>query len=96
MCLITCGLCFLYTLSQGWYLSGADIALILLDVLLLTLFGTALSSCLHYFLTTQGQMSAVGTLVGAGYGTTTGCAVRSVKWAKAAYPCRCSTQYATA
>lgn len=68
VCLITSGLCFLYTLSQGWYLSGADIALILLDVLLLTLFGTALSSCLHYFLTTQGQMSAVGTLVGAGYG----------------------------
>lgn len=68
VCLITCGLCFLYTSSQGWYLSGADIALILLDVLLLTLFGTALSSCLHYFLTTQGQMSAVGTLVGAGYG----------------------------
>lgn len=68
VCLATCGLCFLYTLSQGWYLSGADIALILLDVLLLTLFGTALSSCLHYFLTTQGQMSAVGTLVGAGYG----------------------------
>lgn len=68
VCLITCGLCFLYTLSQGWYLSGADIALILLDVMLLTLFGTALSSCLHYFLTTQGQMSAVGTLVSAGYG----------------------------
>ena len=68
VCLATCGLCFLYTLSQGWYLSGADIALILLDVLLLTVFGTALSSCLHYFLTTQGQMSAVGTLVGAGYG----------------------------
>ena len=68
VCLATCGLCFLYTLSQGWYLSGADIALILLDVFLLTLFGTALSSCLHYFLTTQGQMSAVGTLVGAGYG----------------------------
>lgn len=68
VCLATCGLCFLYTLSQSWYLSGADIALILLDVLLLTLFGTALSSCLHYFLTTQGQMSAVGTLVGAGYG----------------------------
>ena len=68
VCLVTCGICLLYTYSQGWYLSGADIALILLDVFLLTLFGTALSSCLHYFLTTQGQMSAVGTLVGAGYG----------------------------
>ena len=68
VCLVTCGLCFLYAYSQGWYLSGADIALILLDVFLLTLFGTALSSCLHYFLTTQGQMSAVGTLVSACYG----------------------------
>ena len=68
VCLVTCGICFLYTYSQGWYLSGADIALILLDVFLLTLFGTALSSCLHYFLTTQGQMSAVGTLVSACYG----------------------------
>ena len=68
VCLITCVICFLYTYSQGWYLSGADIALILLDVFLLTLFGTALSSCLHYFLTTQGQLSAVGTLVSAGYG----------------------------
>lgn len=68
VCLITCVICFLYIYSQGWYLSGADIALILLDVFLLTLFGTALSSCLHYFLTTQGQLSAVGTLVSAGYG----------------------------
>ena len=68
VCLVTCCLCFLYTYSQGWYLSGTDIALILLDVFLLTLFGTALSSCLHYFLTTQGQMSAVGTLVSACYG----------------------------
>ena len=68
VCLITCVICFLYAYSQGWYLSGADIALILLDVFLLTLFGTALSSCLHYFLTTQGQLSAVGTLVSAGYG----------------------------
>ena len=65
---VTLIVCFLYTYSQGWYLSGADIALILLDVFLLTLFGTALSSCLHYFLTTQGQLSAVGTLVSAGYG----------------------------
>lgn len=68
VCLVTCGLCFLYIASQGWFLNGTDIALILLDVFLLTLFGTALSSCLHYFLTTQGQMSAVGTLVSACYG----------------------------
>ena len=33
-----------------------------------TLFGTALSSCLHFFLSTNGQASAVGTIVSAGYG----------------------------
>lgn len=69
VCLVTCGICFAYLAAiGGWFLSGGDIALILLDVFLLTLFGTALSSCLHYFLTTQGQLSAVGTLVSAGYG----------------------------
>ena len=66
VCLVTCGICFAYLAAiGGWFLSGGDIALILLDVFLLTLFGTALSSCLHYFLTTQGQLSAVGTLVSA-------------------------------
>ena len=32
------------------------------------MFGTALSSIVNTFLTTQGQMSAVGTIVSAGYG----------------------------
>ena len=40
----------------------------MLDVLLLVLFGTALSSIINFFLTTQGQISAVGTVVSAGYG----------------------------
>lgn len=68
ICLVTTGICFLYLLKMGWYLSGADVFCIILDVILLTLFGTALSSCLHYFLTTQGQLSAVGTLVSVSYG----------------------------
>ena len=38
------------------------------DVLLLVLFGCALSSVIHFFLSTQGQISAVGTVVSAGYG----------------------------
>ena len=38
------------------------------DIVLLVLFGTALSSLIHFFLSTQGQISAVGTLVSAGYG----------------------------
>ncbi len=59
---------FIYLACVGWYLSFADILLILLDILLLVLFGTALSSIINYFLTSQGQISAVGTVVSAGYG----------------------------
>ena len=39
-----------------------------LDVLLLSLFGTALSSIVNCNLPTNGQASAVGTIVSAGYG----------------------------
>ena len=52
----------------GWYLSAADVLLLGLDVLLLSLFGTALSSIVNCNLTTNGQASAVGTIVSAGYG----------------------------
>ncbi|MBR6917219.1 MAG: ABC transporter permease [Clostridia bacterium] len=60
--------CLLYLSTQGWYMSVADVALVALDVFLLTLFGTALSSCVNFFLTTNGQASAVGTIISAGYG----------------------------
>ena len=43
-------------------------AALLLDVALLVLFGTALSSCVNFPLSTNGQGSAVGTIVSAGYG----------------------------
>ena len=49
-------------------MSMADIAFICLDIVLVVLFGTALSSIINVFLATQGQMSAVGTIVSAGYG----------------------------
>lgn len=68
VCLVAAVLCFLYLGATGWYLSVADVMEILLDVLLLTLFGTALSSIINIFLTSQGQISAVGTIVSAGYG----------------------------
>lgn len=70
--LIVCGAalaaCFLYLSQAGWYLSLQDVLLTILDVVLLTLFGTALSSVVNFFLNTQGQMSAVGTIVSAAYG----------------------------
>ena len=68
VCLIATGACFIYLAGTGWYMSGSDVAFILLDVFLLVLFGTALSSIINVFLTSQGQISAVGTIVSAGYG----------------------------
>ena len=42
--------------------------LLILDVTLLVLFGTALSSVINFPLSTNGQGSAVGTIISAGYG----------------------------
>lgn len=66
--LIAMGACLLYLANTGWYLSVTDILLIVLDVFLLTMFGTALSSIINSFLTTEGQIAAVSTTVSAGYG----------------------------
>ena len=68
VCCITCALGFLYLAITGWYLSFSDVLLVLLDVILLSLFGTVLSSIIFTFLSTQGQASAAGTIVSAGYG----------------------------
>ena len=68
ICFAASGICLLYLAGVGWYLSAADVACLLLDVFLLALFGTALSSIINHFLSSQGQISAVGTIVSAGYG----------------------------
>ena len=68
ICYITAGIGFAYMGMVGWYLSAGDVLLLLLDIFLTVSFGTALSSVIHHFLSTQGQLSAVGTIVSAGYG----------------------------
>lgn len=68
VCFFTYGACLIYLSFTGWYLSAGDLAWMLLDILLLVLFGTALSSIINIFLSTQGQISAIGTIVSAGYG----------------------------
>ena len=68
ICFIATGVCLGYLSYVGWYLTAGDIAKLFLDVVLLVLFGTALSSCVNFPLSTQGQASAVGTIVSAGYG----------------------------
>ena len=61
-------MCLVYLYLVGWFLTAADVAALLLDVVLLVMFGTALSSCVIFPLSTNGQASAVGTIVSAGYG----------------------------
>ena len=68
ICFVTAAVCLAYMAFVGWYMSAIDIALLLLDILLLVLFGTALSSIINFFLSTQGQISAVGTVISSGYG----------------------------
>lgn len=68
VCIAAFGAGLLYVHSVGWYMSVADILWILLDIVLVVLFGTALSSIINVFLSTQGQISAVGTIISAGYG----------------------------
>ena len=68
ICIVATGLCLAYVASVGWYMTAADVLYLFLDVLLLVLFGTALSSIINLFLSSQGQISAVGTVVSSGYG----------------------------
>lgn len=61
-------LCLIYTYTNGWFYTVSDILLLLVDIIILTLFGCALSSIVNFNLKSQGQVSAVGTIVSAGYG----------------------------
>ncbi len=68
--IILCALAvsLIYVACVGWYLTFVDIMLLLADVVLLSLFGTVLSSIINVFLKTQGQIQAVSAIISAGYG----------------------------
>lgn len=68
VCFTAMALCLVYVGAVGWYLSVSDVFLMILDVILTVLFGSALSSVINFFLSTQGQISTVGTIVSSGYG----------------------------
>ena len=68
ICYVTMLASFVYMAVVGWYLSVIDVILLIVDVFLIVLFGTALSSVINFFLNSQGQISAVGTIVSSGYG----------------------------
>lgn len=60
--------CTVYVRIVGWYMSFGDLMLVFLDVFILVMFGTALSSVINFFLSSQGQISAVGSIVSSCYG----------------------------
>lgn len=68
VCFVAAGVCLGYVAAVGWYMRVSDILYLFLDILLLSFFGTALSSLINFFLNTQGQISAVGAIISAGYG----------------------------
>ena len=72
ICYVAAAVCMAYMAIVGWYMSVADVLLLLLDVFLLVMMGTALSSIVNFFLSSQGQISAVGTIVSSGYGFISG------------------------
>lgn len=68
VCFTATAICLVYVAATGWFLSALDVVLLFLDVILLCLFGVALSSIINFFLSSQGQISAVGTIISSGYG----------------------------
>ncbi|MBQ8447650.1 MAG: ABC transporter permease [Clostridia bacterium] len=68
ICFAAAALCLCYVAFVGFYMSLSDVLFLFLDIILLVLFGTALSSVINFFLSSQGQISAVGTIVSSGYG----------------------------
>lgn len=66
--LVAMAACLVYIANIGWYLTAADVCWLLLDVFLLVMFGVALSSLINHFLSTQGQISAVGIIISSVYG----------------------------
>lgn len=68
ICFVALALGLGYLAIVGWYLSATDILLLMLDVVILVLFGTALSSLICYPLNSQGAISAVGSIVSSCYG----------------------------
>lgn len=66
--LVAMAACLIYISTIGWYFTANDILMLVLDIFIMVMFGTALSSLINFFLNSQGQISAVGTIVSSCYG----------------------------
>lgn len=68
ICYIALCISLVFVAFSHWFFTASSLLMLLLDVFLTVLFGTALSSIINFFLTSEGQISAVGTIISAGYG----------------------------
>lgn len=57
-----------YLAVVGWYIPFGDYVMILVDIVCCVLFGTLLAGVIESFISTQGGLSAVSTLVSSMYG----------------------------
>lgn len=58
----------IYLACVGWYMSAADTLMIVVDIICGILFGTLLAGVVESFVSTQGGLSAVATLISSMYG----------------------------
>ena len=59
---------FVYLAIVGWYIPVGDVFLILVDVICCVLFGALLAGVVESFISSQGGLSAISTLVSSMYG----------------------------
>ncbi|MDO4979055.1 MAG: ABC transporter permease [Candidatus Saccharibacteria bacterium] len=69
VCYATLGVCFAYiAATDTWFFNGGEVAAIIGGVFMLALFGTSLASLVNCRLKTNGQASAIGSMVSSMYG----------------------------
>ncbi|MDD6240988.1 MAG: ABC transporter permease [Eubacteriales bacterium] len=68
LCLATAFFGILYLFFQGGYLDAKMMFLLLLEIALLSLFGTSLSSFVNVFVKSESALSAISALVSSAYG----------------------------
>ncbi len=70
MCVMVIG--HIYLAAVGWYITVGDVFMIIVDCICCILFGTLLAGVVESFVSSQGGLSAVATLVSSMYGFISG------------------------
>ncbi|MBQ9793044.1 MAG: ABC transporter permease [Clostridia bacterium] len=68
VCFIVLIVSLVYLAIVGWYITFVDIVMIILNIIICVLFGTLLASFVSLFISSQGGLSAISTLVSSMYG----------------------------